>query len=304
MEIDKMIQNDKLEMIHFSQDDSFLQTVPDQKVVLLNRGATLGSVGVRHFRFLPTETPEHYSHDHAVIIHRREEQILKRQIGNQLEQTTIHTGDTFIVPAHVKHFVSHPHESEELIITLAPDRFARCAYEFAESDRLELLPTFAKADPLIYGIGQSLKLALEAPKPGDQLYVDSLVTALSMHLLRNYCDRSQKIPSYQEGLPRYKLNQVLDYVQTHLDQDIPLTDLAATIGMSQYYFLRSFRQSLGITPHRYIQQQRIEQAKGLLKQREMAIADIALECGFANQTHFTKSFRQTTGMTPKAYREQ
>ncbi|BAU11971.1 transcriptional regulator, AraC family [Leptolyngbya sp. NIES-3755] len=299
-----MIQDGKLERVHFSQDDSFLKTVPDPTVVLLNRGATLGSVGVRHLRFLPNDTPAHYSLDHAVMIHLREEQTLKRQIGTQFEQTAIQTGDIFIVPAHAKHFVSHSYETEELIITLAPDLFAQSAYEFAERDRLELLPTFTQADPLIYGIGQSLKLALDAPKPGDQLYIDSLVSALSVHLLRNYCDRAQKLPSYKEGLPRYKLNQVLEYVQTHLAQDIPLTDLAATIGMSQYYFLRSFKQSLGITPHRYVQQQRLERAKGLLKQREMTIADIALDCGFANQTHFTKSFRQTTGMTPKAYREQ
>ncbi|KAB8321278.1 helix-turn-helix transcriptional regulator [Tolypothrix campylonemoides VB511288] len=61
---------------------------------------------------------------------------------------------------------------------------------------------------------------------------------------------------------------------------------------------------MGVTPYQYVLQQRIERAKVLLRHRERAISDIALECGFANQSHFTKHFRQFTGMTPKAYRQR
>jgi AraC family transcriptional regulator len=59
---------------------------------------------------------------------------------------------------------------------------------------------------------------------------------------------------------------------------------------------------MGIAPYQYLIQQRVERAKRLLKQREMLISEIALDCGFANQTHLTKVFRQITGITPKVYR--
>jgi AraC family transcriptional regulator len=61
---------------------------------------------------------------------------------------------------------------------------------------------------------------------------------------------------------------------------------------------------VGIAPYQYLVQQRVERAKQLLKQQATSISDIALDCGFANQTHFTKVFRQMTGMTPKAYQKR
>lgn len=61
---------------------------------------------------------------------------------------------------------------------------------------------------------------------------------------------------------------------------------------------------MGITPHQYLIQQRIERAKKLLHNPHISIADIAFRCGFANQTHLTKRFRQLIGITPKAYQKE
>jgi len=108
-----------------------------------------------------------------------------------------------------------------------------------------------------------------------------------------------------EGLPKWSLRQAIEYIHRHLDRDLKLPDLAAVTGMSQSHFARLFKQALGVTLRQYIIQQRIERSKHLLKQNlHLQIADIAIQCGFANQIHFTKSFRQITGITPKAYREQ
>ena len=74
--------------------------------------------------------------------------------------------------------------------------------------------------------------------------------------------------------------------------------------MGESHFSRSFKQSVGIAPYQYLMQQRVERAKQLLKKQAISIGDIALDCGFANQTHLTKVFRQMTGVTPKAYQKQ
>ena len=100
----------------------------------------------------------------------------------------------------------------------------------------------------------------------------------------------------------YRLSQAIDYINDHLDDEIKLANLAAVVGISQYYFCQLFKQSMGVAPYQYVIQQRVERAKDLLRQKKVAIADIALECGFANQSHFTKHFRKVTGTTPKAYR--
>jgi len=96
----------------------------------------------------------------------------------------------------------------------------------------------------------------------------------------------------------------LDYIHSHLDQDLSLEALANLVSMSRYHFIGLFKQSTGMTPHQYVIQQRIKRAKELLGDRKLSISEISLACGFANQSHFTRLFRKQTGATPKAYRER
>ena len=85
--------------------------------------------------------------------------------------------------------------------------------------------------------------------------------------------------------------------------DIPVIAIAQKVNISQYHFITLFKQSIGMTPHQYVMQQRIERAKRLLQDSRFAISEVSLECGFANQSHFTRLFRKRTGMTPRDYRE-
>lgn len=108
------------------------------------------------------------------------------------------------------------------------------------------------------------------------------------------------------GLPWYKLQQVIRYVDEHLPEHLSLETIAQHIGISQFYLCQSFKRSMGVSPYQYLLQQRIERAKKLLLQKSPNIADIALAVGFANQSHFTRQFKQVVGVTPKrfVYQEQ
>ncbi|NJR26193.1 MAG: helix-turn-helix transcriptional regulator [Richelia sp. CSU_2_1] len=99
------------------------------------------------------------------------------------------------------------------------------------------------------------------------------------------------------------LRVAIDYIQAHLNEKLTLDAIASQLNISQYHFCELFKKSMGMPPYEYVLRQRIERAKELLQtKKEMAIVDIALECGFANQTHLNKHFRKLTGTTPKAYR--
>ncbi|KAM3094291.1 AraC family transcriptional regulator [Phormidesmis sp. 146-35] len=105
-----------------------------------------------------------------------------------------------------------------------------------------------------------------------------------------------------KGLTCTQLQQVLDYIQTHLDRDLSLVELAEVINISPTYFASLFKQAIEISPHQYVIQQRVEQAKLMLSKTDLAIVDIALQVGFSSQSHLTQQFKRITGMTPKQVR--
>ena len=108
--------------------------------------------------------------------------------------------------------------------------------------------------------------------------------------------------SYRGGIPRYKLRRVIDYIRDNLGADLKIAEIAQQVNMSPSHFTRQFGLATGLSPHQYIMQKRIEAAKKLLSETEIAIAQIALEIGFQSQSRFTTLFRQLTGTTPRAYR--
>jgi AraC family transcriptional regulator len=105
-----------------------------------------------------------------------------------------------------------------------------------------------------------------------------------------------------KGLTRTQLQQVLDYIQTHLDRDLSLTELAETLNLSPTYFATAFKQAIEVSPHQYVIQQRVERAKLMLSKTDLAISDIALQVGFSSQSHLNQQFKRLTGMTPKQVR--
>ncbi len=92
------------------------------------------------------------------------------------------------------------------------------------------------------------------------------------------------------------------YIQTHLNRDLSLAELASVIRISPTYFASLFKQAMGISPHQYVIQQRVERAKVMLSKTDLAITDIALQVGFSSQSHLTQHFKRFTGMTPKQVR--
>jgi AraC family transcriptional regulator len=208
--------------------------------------------------------------------------------------------NAFILPAGTLHRCDWQQDIEFMFVGLDSHIFIQVGQELVNPDRIELIPHFATIqDPLIQGILLTLKQELISGGINTHLFVDQLKTTLVAHLLRSYGVQKAQIATYADGLPRYKLNQLLDYIEAHLDWNLELEDLAQQVDMSQFYFSRLFKQSLGITPHQYVIQQRVERAKQLLRQGELSLVEVALECGFANQGHLNRHFKRLTGTTPK-----
>ncbi|MBD2771932.1 helix-turn-helix domain-containing protein [Iningainema tapete] len=173
----------------------------------------------------------------------------------------------------------------------------------AVNAQIELVPQLKVHDPLIQHMGLALKSELEVAGADSRFYAESMATALSMHLIRRYCSRSQGIQNYIGGLPKHKLRKVITYINEHLDQNLNLAELAFLVQISPHYFASLFKQSTGLSPHQYVNKCRIEKAKQLLVSQDLTLVEICHQVGFQNQSHFTRVFRQYTSMTPKVYRD-
>jgi AraC family transcriptional regulator len=83
---------------------------------------------------------------------------------------------------------------------------------------------------------------------------------------------------------------------------LDIEELAGLIRMSSSHFTRSFTKSVGLTPHRYVIQCRVEKARELLTATDLPLTEIALSAGFSDQSHFSRRFQELTGVPPGAYR--
>jgi AraC family transcriptional regulator len=98
------------------------------------------------------------------------------------------------------------------------------------------------------------------------------------------------------------LQRALVFIDTHLDEDLTLPQIAEALGVSPYHFAHAFRRVVGTPPHRYVIHRRIERAKELLDTTDLPLVEIALSVGCAHQSHFSALFHRVTGLTPHSYR--
>lgn len=248
---------------------------------------------------------------HAIICLNRQPLDLTQRLDGQFRKERIHHGEVAIIPAgpHWEWGFTGATESD-LLPLCVEDAFLR---EVAESvdvdpDGVEISPLLGARDPRIEQIGLLLKEEAEAEGLlGGRLYAESLATALAISLIRDHSSLGKRAArkaarEHAGGLSRRALEDATDYVGDNLEKDLKLADIAGAAHMSPYHFTRLFKESTGLTPHRYVIERRVQRAKELLRGTTLPIAEISLLCGFANQSHLNRHFKRVFGVTPKAVR--
>jgi AraC-like DNA-binding protein len=100
-----------------------------------------------------------------------------------------------------------------------------------------------------------------------------------------------------------RLQRVLEFVDDNLQNPICLADLAAIANLSPYYFSRTFRETTGLSPYRFVRERRLEKAKQLVVEGKDRLTEIAAICNFSSQASFTRAFTRLVGLSPAKYRQ-
>ncbi|HEY4292442.1 AraC family transcriptional regulator [Luteibacter sp.] len=153
--------------------------------------------------------------------------------------------------------------------------------------------------PAVRTLAQVLFDGLRAEAPNTPLLAH---VALALRALLGCPTPREDGGAPRGGLATWQERRAIAYMDERLDQSFPVSSVADACGLSVNHFSRAFRRSMGKPPHRWLLDRRIDRARELLRDTALSLADIALACGFAEQSHFTRVFTRTVGMPPGAWR--
>ena len=157
-------------------------------------------------------------------------------------------------------------------------------------------------DPTILSLGQAVLPALSRPNQVNQLFVDHVLMALGMHVAQTYGGMRPLAPPIRGGLAAWQVKRAKEILAANLDGRVQLKEVARECGLSVSHFSRSFRRSVGAAPHNWLLTRRVDAAKEKLRDGRLSLLDVALGCGFADQSHLTRVFTRIVGVSPGAWR--
>jgi AraC family transcriptional regulator len=132
----------------------------------------------------------------------------------------------------------------------------------------------------------------------------TLSLLLGASLLQHYA-RLEKLPEVQRGgLAPWQKRKATEYFTENLASNVRLKQVAKTCELSVSHFARSFKETFGVSAHRWLIQKRLSHAEQLLISTSIPLIDIALQSGFSDQASFTRTFTQDVGVSPGRWRKQ
>lgn len=136
----------------------------------------------------------------------------------------------------------------------------------------------------------------------DHLAMEQVTNTILVSMLQNM-GITKLTTAVKGGLSPKVVTLVCDYMQANFHRQVYLAELADLAQLSEYHFCRMFKQSMAQTPQAYLLAVRIEQVKLRVCNGQVSMADIALQCGFANQSHMGRYFKKLVGISPRQYRQ-
>ncbi|YCI06285.1 AraC family transcriptional regulator (plasmid) [Ensifer sp. D2-11] len=193
---------------------------------------------------------------------------------------------------------------ESVVVALSPESMRELAGHEIDRPDIEIRPINHTIDNTALQFAKLIKAELSRPEHANELYLDSLITLLGVHVLRNYSSATKPPKPMDGGLSVIAANRVREYLHEHFRRKLTTSELAEICGLSPGHFSQAFTKTFGSPPYRYVLELRLDFAEKMLARTEMPVSEIAYLSGFSSQSHLTNLMKAHRGKTPSLLREK
>jgi AraC family transcriptional regulator len=202
-----------------------------------------------------------------------------------------------IFPAGLDTGCDRDRATTSLLIAIEPGRLTLAAAEDSALDA-ELIGRMSGYDGRLLHLGQLLASECASNFPRGSVFWNETAGRFIGVLVSDHTSGHK----LEAGvLDAAMLRRIRDYLVERLDEPIDVAALASMAGRSQFHFSRVFRRAVGVSPHQYIVYLRVRRAVELIRERRLALAEIAAETGFADQSHLSRWVRRVYGISPSQF---
>ena len=159
-----------------------------------------------------------------------------------------------------------------------------------------------RRDPFLSMLSALLLRAVHEDRQDWRLFVQQFTLSVLAYFAQRYGGLQARDSVVNGGLAPWQERRAKEMMRAGLASDLSVGDMAAQCRLTQGHFSRCFKRSTGLAPSRFFTRLRVEEAKRLMLTTGLSLADIALECGFADQSYFTRIFSRIVGASPGAWR--
>jgi AraC family transcriptional regulator len=212
-------------------------------------------------------------------------------------------GMLLITPANERRYVAWPLARENVVVAITPESLLELAAHEFDVDAVELQPPpYGTIDPVALQLARLLQPELTQRETPNELCVDSLITLLGTHVLRNYSSAKSRTSNARGGLSARSARRVQEFLNENFSRKLSVAELAAVSELSPHHFIEAFSKTFGEPPHQYLIGRRLAFAEKLLVEGDLTIAEVAYLSGFSSQSHLTATMKKHRHTTPTQVR--
>jgi AraC-like DNA-binding protein len=191
-----------------------------------------------------------------------------------------------------------------VLIEVSRAFITNAAYDRGGSLVTELSSLTGQKDAVLGHLAQVVALTLERKNDASQLFVDQLGLTIGTYLIEQFGNVQSQSDRINRRLSPLHEARAKEMLLAKARGNISIEEIASACNLSRSYFIHAFRETTDRTPHQWLLEQRIERARHLLKHTDTSLSEIAIACGFSDQSHFTRTFSQLVGVPPGTWRRQ